>query len=118
MLSSGAARGAEAAWTREGGQLELNSNSHHLRKMADLVDLQTLKHPHCLMAVVEAVRALANVGTLPTSIGGGTVWDKGGGHRLKEPNLGYPPNPVFSSDLGHLFFVEALTVDTVNIFFK
>ena len=51
------------------------------------------------------------------SIGGGTVWDKGGGHRLKEPNLGYPQILFFfSSDLGHLFFVKSL--DTVNIFFN
>ena len=46
-------------------------------------------------------------------IGGGTVWDKGGGGEVPaqgaKPRV--PPNPVFSSDLGHLFFVKSL--DTV-----
>ena len=48
-------------------------------------------------------------------IGGGTVWDKGGAPAQgAKPRV--PPNPVFSSNLGHLFFVKSL--DTVNIFFK
>ena len=40
----------------------------------------------------------------------------GGGAETQEVKPRVTPNPVFSPDFGHLFFIAALSPDTMNFF--